>query len=88
MIRRRVQISGRVQGVGFRYSCRRVAESAGVSGWCRNLPDGTVEAAFEGEADAVDRVVEWCRRGPSHAVVTDVDVVEETPRGDTGFRLG
>ena len=87
MIRRRVCISGRVQGVGFRYSCRRVAESAGVSGWCHNLPDGRVEAAFEGEADAVERVVAWCRKGPSHAVVTEVDVIDEPPRGEEGFRL-
>ncbi|MDQ3944425.1 MAG: acylphosphatase [Actinomycetota bacterium] len=88
MIRRRLLISGRVQGIGFRYSCRRVAESAGVAGWCRNLPDGRVEAALEGEPDAVERVVAWCRRGPSHAVVTDVDVVSETPEGVKGFRLG
>ncbi len=88
MIRRRLVISGRVQGIGFRYSCRRVAESAGVAGWCRNLSDGRVEAALEGEADAVERVVAWCRRGPSHAIVTDIDVVDETPTGETGFRLG
>jgi acylphosphatase len=88
MIRRRLLISGRVQGIGFRYSCRRVAESAGVSGWCRNLPDGRVEAALEGEAEAVERVLAWCRRGPSHAFVTAVDVVSETPEGETGFRLG
>jgi acylphosphatase len=88
MIRRRLRISGQVQGVGFRYSCRRVAESAGVKGWCRNLADGRVEALLEGEADAVEQVVAWCRQGPSHAVVSDVDVVDEPPRGETGFRLG
>ncbi|MGH9001772.1 MAG: acylphosphatase [Acidimicrobiia bacterium] len=87
MIRRRLLLSGRVQGIGFRYSFRRVAESAGVSGWCRNLDDGRVEAAVEGEADAVERVVTWARKGPSRAVVTQVDVMEEPPTGETGFRL-
>jgi acylphosphatase len=88
MIRRRLLISGRVQGIGFRWSCRRAAEAAGVSGWCRNLPDGRVEAALEGEVEAVERMVTWCRKGPSRALVTDVDVIPETPEGETGFRLG
>ena len=87
-VRRRVIISGRVQGVGFRYSCRRVAEGQGVNGWARNLPDGRVEACFEGDPDAVERLVAWCRHGPSHADVNDVEVVQETPRGEHGFRLG
>lgn len=88
MIRRRLFISGRVQGIGFRYSCLRVAEAAGVAGWCRNLADGRVEACLEGEPQAVERVVEWCHRGPSGAVVTDVEVVPETPAGERGFHLG
>ncbi len=88
MIRRRLLISGRVQGIGYRYSCRRVAESAGVSGWCRNLADGRVEAALEGKADAVERVIAWCRSGPSRAEVTTVDVSDEPPTGESGFRLG
>lgn len=87
MIRRRVLISGRVQGIGFRWSCRRIAEVQGLTGWCRNLPDGRVEACFEGEAEAVERAVAWCRRGPSRAIVTDVEVIPETPRGEKDFRL-
>jgi acylphosphatase len=88
VIRRRVLVSGRVQGIGFRWSCRRMAEVQGLTGWCRNLPDGRVEACFEGEEDAVERALTWCRQGPSHAVVTDVEVISEAPRGETGFRLG
>jgi acylphosphatase len=86
-IRRRVLISGRVQGVGFRWSCRRVAAAQGVTGWCRNLPDGRVEACFEGDAPAVERAVAWCRGGPPSALVTSVDVTPETPQGEQGFRL-
>jgi acylphosphatase len=86
-IRRRVLVSGRVQGVGFRWSCKRVAESLGVSGWCRNLPDGRVEAAFEGDPSAVEQAVAWSRVGPSSAIVTSVDVTPETPRGERGFGL-
>jgi acylphosphatase len=86
-IRRRVLISGRVQGVGFRWSCRRMAESQGVSGWCRNLPDGRVEAVFEGDRAAVERAVVWSRGGPPSAIVTSVDVTPETPQGERGFGL-
>ena len=87
-IRRRVLIKGRVQGVGFRWSCLRMAEAEGVTGWCRNLPDGRVEACFEGDPAAVERAVDWCREGPSSAIVTSVDVTAETPRGERGFGLG
>ena len=86
-IRRRVLISGRVQGVGFRWSCRRMAESHGLTGWCRNLPDGRVEACFEGPPSAVEGAVAWCRGGPPSAIVTSVDVTPETPRGEQGFQL-
>ena len=78
---------GRVQGVFFRDSVRREAESAGVAGWARNCPDGTVEAVFEGEPDAVDRLVEACRRGPGHASVQSLDVAEEAPEGLDGFSV-
>ena len=86
-VRRRVLIKGRVQGVGFRWSCMRMAEAEGLAGWCRNLPDGRVEACFEGDPAAVERAVTWCREGPSSAIVTAVDVTLEMPRGDRGFGL-
>jgi len=82
-----VRAHGRVQGVFFRDSVRREAESAGVAGWARNCPDGTVEAVFEGEPDAVDRLVEACRRGPGHASVQSLDVPEEAPEGLDGFSV-
>ena len=87
MVRRRVLVSGRVQGVFFRDSCRRAAQAAGLAGWARNLADGRVEACFEGDAGAVDRMVDWCRRGPRHAAVTGVEVIDETPRGERGFSI-
>jgi len=67
-------ISGRVQGVFFRAETRRAAERFGVFGWVRNRPDGTVEAVFEGEQQAVDTVLAWCQEGPNLAVVEDVEV--------------
>jgi acylphosphatase len=87
MIRRRVVVQGVVQGVGFRYSLRRVGESRGVAGWVRNHRDGTVEAVLEGAPDAVDAVVEWCRRGPRGAVIEEVVVQIEEPEGLAGFRI-
>jgi acylphosphatase len=81
VIRYRVVISGRVQGVFFRDTCRRRALEYGVSGWVRNLPDGRVEAVFEGPAESVDRLVAWARHGPGLAVVADVSVRREQPEG-------
>jgi acylphosphatase len=86
-IRRRVVVRGRVQGVFFRGSTQEEAHRAGVDGWVRNLPDGAVEAVFEGEAAGVEQMLEYCRRGPSWARVTDVEVVEEAPEGERGFRV-
>ncbi|WP_343217771.1 acylphosphatase [Kitasatospora sp. SID7827] len=74
-------VSGTVQGVFFRDSCRRAAAEAGVAGWVRNLPDGRVEAVVEGDPDAVEQVVGWLRHGPSRAVVEGVEVIEEQPEG-------
>ena len=87
MTRRRVVISGRVQGVFFRDSVRRRAESASVSGWVRNTPEGTVEAVFEGDPSSVDEMIELCRRGPSRADVAAVEVVDEEPEGLSGFEV-
>jgi acylphosphatase len=87
MIRRRVTVSGRVQGVWFRDSCRERARGLGVAGRVHNLSDGRVEAVFEGEPDAVEAMVAWCHDGPEHAVVVSVDVVDEQPQGETGFEM-
>ena len=83
----RVLVSGDVQGVGFRWYCREEAVGAGVGGYVRNLSDGRVEAAFEGDPAAVDRMVEWCRTGPAWASVTAVEVREEAPIGEGEFAI-
>lgn len=87
VVRRRVVVDGRVQGVFFRDSCRREAAAAGVAGWVRNLHDGRVEVVAEGARAAVERLVAWCRRGPSRAVVTAVQVHEEPFEGVRGFSV-
>jgi acylphosphatase len=87
VMRVRVQVRGRVQGVFFRAEARARAESLGVAGWIRNLPDGRVEAVYEGEDEQVESMVEWCRRGPAGAEVEAVDVEREEPVGETGFRV-
>ena len=87
-VRAHAIISGRVQGVFFRMETRRAAVGYGVSGWVRNRSDGTVEAIFEGDRAQVDAVVEWCRQGPAHAHVTDVNVSWEDYTGEySGFDI-
>lgn len=85
--RRRVEITGRVQGVFFRETCRREAVRRGVTGWVRNRPDGAVEAVFEGEPTAVEEMVDWARRGPRHAHVADVVLHEEPAEGLDRFTV-
>jgi acylphosphatase len=85
--RARVLVSGDVQGVGFRWYAREEALDRGLAGFVRNLPDGRVEAAFEGDPAKVDEMVEWCRRGPRWARVTTIEVQEEEPQGDVGFQI-
>jgi acylphosphatase len=87
MTRRRVVVSGRVQGVFFRDTTRRRAEAAGVAGWISNRPDGAVEAVFEGEPGPVEEMVEFCRHGPSRAEVASVEVTDEEPEGLRGFAI-
>ena len=87
MIRRRVIVRGLVQGVFFRDSVRRRAVAASVTGWVRNNPDGSVEAAFEGDPGAVERLVAYCREGPRGAYVDSVGVVDEEPLGLETFEI-
>ncbi|MFP5282160.1 MAG: acylphosphatase [Actinomycetes bacterium] len=87
MIRRRVVARGRVQGVFYRDSCRRQARRLGVTGWVTNAGDGSVEAVFEGEPDAVEQMVAWARRGPAQASVRELEVVAEDPQGESGFAV-
>jgi len=87
VVRLKVIVSGRVQGVWFRESCRREATAAGVGGWVANRADGTVHAVVEGEPAAVDRVLAWMRHGPPRAEVTGVVVTAEEPVGERGFTV-
>lgn len=87
MIRRRVIVHGRVQGVFFRDTTRRHAAARGVAGWVRNLPDGTVEAVFEGAAEAVEAMVAFCHEGPRGALVERIEVHEEKPEGLDTFEV-
>lgn len=86
-VRVRMRIDGRVQGVYYRDSCRQMAVRLGVTGWVRNLHDGSVEVVAEGPRDAVGALSSWCHEGPSRAVVSNVDVVDEPPEGLTNFRV-
>jgi acylphosphatase len=87
VIRKRVVVHGRVQGVFFRDTVRRMARSRNISGWVRNLPDGTVEAVFEGDADAVESMACWCAEGPRGANVERVEASEGEPEGLTEFTI-
>ena len=82
-----VRIRGAVQGVGFRYQARSRAHSLDLDGFVRNLADGSVEAAFEGEERSVGSMLDWCRRGPAGARVEDVDIAWEEPTGERGFAV-
>lgn len=87
MERRRVIVTGRVQNVWFRDSCRTEALARGVSGWVRNRPEGSVEAVFEGSPAAVEAMITWCRTGPPRARVDRVEVIVEPVEGESGFSI-
>jgi acylphosphatase len=82
-----VIVRGRVQGVFFRDTLRRMAESRGVAGWVRNREDGAVEAAFEGSPDAVESLVRFCHEGPRGADVDRVEAFDEEPEDAEGFQV-
>ncbi|MEW5736281.1 MAG: acylphosphatase [Thermodesulfobacteriota bacterium] len=88
MLRVRARIRGRVQGVWFRAETKKAAVARNLSGWVRNMPDGSVEAVFEGEKPNVESVLEWCKKGPPLARVSAVDVTDE-PAGEpfSGFSI-
>ncbi len=81
-VRAHVYVSGLVQGVFFRHETRKGASLLGVSGWVRNLPDGRVEAVFEGDKEKVDGMLEFCRRGPPGAEVEDAEIEWESWKGE------
>jgi acylphosphatase len=83
----RVRVTGRVQGVSFRYYAQQEAVSLGLTGWVRNEVDGSVELHLEGPRDAVDSMVDWCRQGPAAARVRDVAVREAAELGGTSFKV-
>ena len=86
-IRRRLIVRGQVQGVFFRDSTRRRAESHGVAGWAANRSDGAVEVVLEGRPDAVEAVADFVRRGPSRARVDSAEESQEQPEGLSGFTV-
>ena len=81
-VRARIFVSGRVHGVFFRAETREKAQQLGVNGWVRNLPDGRVEAVFEGEKEKVEEMVEWAKKGPSGAIVNDLKIKWEEYKGE------
>jgi acylphosphatase len=87
VIRRRVRVEGRVQGVFFRDTCARTARQLGVNGWVANREDGSVEAVFEGQVRAVEAMLRWAGHGPARARVDQVVVSEEAPQGESAFRV-
>ena len=82
-----VRVSGRVQGVAFRWEAQHAAQGFGVSGWVRNEPDGSVVAHVEGEPDAVNDMVVWLRAGPPASRVTNVAVRDAAPTGADSFEI-
>jgi acylphosphatase len=87
VVRVRVVVEGRVQGVFYRDGCRREAQRLGVRGWVRNRSDGSVEIVAEGQRSTVDELLAWCRLGPPQARVTGLVVTDEIPAAERSFRI-
>ncbi len=87
MKRAHVKIYGKVQGVWFRVHTKEMAEKLGIKGWVRNVPDGSVEAVFEGEEENLEEMIRWCHHGPPLARVTKVEIKYEEPKGEKEFRI-
>lgn len=87
MVRRRLLVSGLVQGVWYRESCRQQAELLGLGGWVRNLADGRVEVVAEGSPEAVAALARWAGAGPPRAEVVDVEAIDEDPQGERAFTV-
>jgi acylphosphatase len=85
--RAHVIITGIVQGVGYRVSTLYQARRLKIAGWVRNLPDGRVEAVFEGTQEAVNAIVDWCHQGPRGALVENIAVDFQTPQGELNFEI-
>ena len=86
-VAKRIVVSGRVQGVFYRDTCRREANRLDIAGSAQNLPDGTVEVIAEGEPDAIDELIAWCKKGPAQADVDSVDVSDAAPTGAASFKI-
>jgi acylphosphatase len=87
IIRTHVLIAGKVQGVGYRFATAQVATRLGLTGWVQNLPDGRVEAVFEGDRATVNQMLDWCRQGPPTAIVATVAATPEIPEGLPTFQV-
>jgi acylphosphatase len=87
LVRAHLFISGKVQGVGYRFSTQDMAVLLKLNGWVRNLRDGRVEAVFEGAKDKVDEMLRWCQQGPPAARVTEIEITYEPPEGLNGFEM-
>ncbi|MEM2927981.1 MAG: acylphosphatase [Nitrososphaerota archaeon] len=86
--RAHVFISGLVQGVFFRWNTKKMADKLQLSGWVRNLPDGRVEAIFEGNKESIEKMIEWCKKGPSEAIVEKVEIIWEEYKSEyKGFKI-
>jgi len=87
LTRSHVFVFGQVQGVGYRFSTHKIADQLGLNGWVRNLPDGRVEAVFEGEEQAIEAMLKWCKTGPRMAIVQHLEVIPEPPEHLQGFQI-